>query len=157
MQNIKIALIGAMGVGKNTLTNLILGLKTIEGMPTKSQKMFIKKGELLGKYSALIVAGATEAINSGDVKLDFFSNTDLVIFVTYKFKDMLSTSKLKEKIMDFLPNAQYAVISNKQDLDDSVDATQVVNFYNLPVIGIVATSLDHREALVNFLSEFMNV
>jgi len=155
MQNIKIALVGNSGVGKNAVINLILGLKTLPGLPTQSQKMFMKKGELMGKYSALIVAGTTESINSEEIKLDFFSNTDLVLFVTYKFKDMLETSKLKQKLMDYLPNAKYAVIANKQDLDDSVDATQVVNFYNLPVIGIVSTNPDHRDALLNFLNEFI--
>ncbi|NHI92288.1 MAG: hypothetical protein EAX96_07270 [Candidatus Lokiarchaeota archaeon] len=156
MENVKIALIGNLGVGKLTLINLILGLKNIEGLPNKSQKMLMKRGEISDKYSALIVSGATEAINSEELKLDFFSNSDIVIFVTYKFKDMLETSKIKEKIMNYLPNAQYAVIANKQDLADSVDATQVINFFNLPVIGIVATSPDHREALVNFLIEFIN-
>lgn len=125
------------------------------GMPIQPQKMLMKKGELLDKYSALIVAGTTEAINSEEVKLDFFLNSDLILFVTYKFKDMLETSKLKQKLMDYLPNAKYAVIANKQDLDDSVDATQVINFYNLPVIGIVGTSPDHRDALVSFLNEFI--
>ena len=155
MENIKIALIGNLGAGKQTIINLILGHKTIEGLPTKSLKMLMKKGEILNKYNALLVAGATEAINSGDVKLDFFSNSDVVIFVTNKFKDMLATSQLKQKLMDFLPNAKYAVIANKQDLGDSVDATQVINFFNLPVIGIVATSPDHRDALLNFLDEFI--
>ncbi len=89
------------------------------------------------------------------MKLEFFSNTDLIIFVTNKFKDMLETSQIKQKLTDFLPNAQLAVIANKQDLNDSVDATQVINFFNLPVIGIVATNEDHREALLGFIKEFI--
>ena len=157
MKNIKIALIGNLGAGKQTIINLILGHKSIEGLPTKSLKMMMKRGEILNKYSALLVAGATEAIKSEEVKIEFFNNSDVVIFITNKFKDMLETSQLKQKMMDYLPNAQFAVIANKQDLNDSVDATQVINFYNLPVIGIVATSPDHRDALINFLDEFIQV
>jgi len=155
MKNIKIALIGGLGVGKQTIINLILGLKTMPGMPTKSLKMLMKKGEILGTYSALVVAGATEAIKSGEVKIEFFSNADLIIFVTNKFKDMLETSQIRKQLTDFLPNAQLAVIANKQDLNDSVDATQVINFFNLPVIGIVASTEEHREALLGFLKEFI--
>ncbi len=59
MKNIKIALIGGLGVGKQTLINLILGLKTMPGMPTKPLKMLMKRGEILGGYSALLVSGAT--------------------------------------------------------------------------------------------------
>ena len=157
MKDIKIALIGSSGVGKQTLINLILGLKTIPGMPTQSLKMVMKKGEILGKYSSFIIAGTIEGINTGEIKMDFFADTDLVLFISYRFKDMLNTSKLKEKMKNYLPDARFAVIANKQDLDDSVDATQVVNFFNLPVIGLVAIDPDHRDSLLNFIDDILNI
>ncbi len=155
--NLKVVFIGNPGVGKRTIINLLLELKSLPIMAKNIPESVMKKGQLATAtdiYNALLVSTTPELISSGK-HTSFVQNANLIVFVVTKFRNMLACKQLINKLSELSPDAEFCVIANKQDLEESLDPTAAMKFFDLPTIGISAIMPEHREALVGFLNEFI--
>ena len=149
--------IGNKSVGKRTIINLLLELKSLPITSNNSIESIIKKGKLVtptGIYNALLISTTPDLVSSGKHN-SFIQNSNLIIFVVTKFRDMLACKKLVNTLKELSPYTGFCVIANKQDLEDTLNPTAAMKFFDLPTIGISAIITEHREALLNFISEFL--
>ncbi len=155
--DLKIVFIGGFGAGKRTIIDLLLGLKSLPVITKKPILSVMKKGQLSTPsdvYNALLISSTPGLIETG--KHDsFIQNANLFVFVVINFHEMLACKKMIGKLKEFSPDANFCVIANKQDLEKTLDPTAAMKFLELPTIGISAIMPEHREALINFLNEFL--
>jgi len=155
--DLKIVFIGEPGVGKRTLIHMLLNLKILPFPSQKGMEYLMKKGIFntpTKDFNALLIATIPDLVKSG--KHDsFVQNSNLIVFVVTKFRDMLRCKQLIPKLQELTPNTEFCVIANKQDLEESLNPTAAMKFFELPTIGISAVMPEHRDALVNFLNEFI--
>ncbi|MHA1266934.1 MAG: GTPase domain-containing protein [Candidatus Helarchaeota archaeon] len=153
-QMVKIAFIGAQGVGKRTVLNLLFTGTSNAGASVEESEMMMKKGPISEKYNALLLTMPNEMITSG--KTQFLSNTDVAIFVTSSvFKDVMATRKIYEEVKTILPNAQFGVIANKQDTSGAVEPDAIRKVYDLPILPLVATDAANYDMLKMFVIELI--
>ncbi|TFG04850.1 MAG: hypothetical protein EU536_03660 [Promethearchaeota archaeon] len=151
---VKIAFIGANGTGKRTILNLLFSGPRSSAASIEESEMIMKKGPISDTYNALLLTMPNEMILSG--KTQFLNNTDVVLLVTESvFKDVMSTRKIYEEVRQFLPDAKYGVIANKQDISGAVDPDAIRKVYELPIIPLVATDSANFEMLKTFVIDLI--
>ena len=154
---LKILFVGNVGVGKKTLIDMILGLKSLPFPPGKSPPSVIKKGDFpssTGNRNAMLLSVTPDIIKSGKQN-QIIQNSNLIIFVSTEFRDMLVCKQLIPELQDLCPNAEFCVIANKQDAEKSLNPNAAMKFFELPTIGISAIMPEHRDALIQFINEFI--
>jgi len=154
--DLKIVLIGNIGVGKKAIIDMILELKSLPFPQGKGPESVIKKGELStssGIYNAMLISTTPDLVKSGKHN-SFIQNSNLIIFVVTEFRDMLVCKQLIANLQELSPEATFLAIANKQDLEKSLNPTAAMKFFELPTIGISAIMPEHRDALIQFLTEF---
>ncbi|MFX0136614.1 MAG: hypothetical protein ACFFDN_23450 [Candidatus Hodarchaeota archaeon] len=153
----KIIFIGDLGVGKRTIIHMLLELKILPFISKKGMESVIKKGKLSTStniFNAMLISITPDLIMSGKHN-SFIHNSNLIVFVVTKFREMLKCKQHIDALRELSPNVEFCVIANKQDLEESLNPTAAMKFFELPTIGICAIMPEHRETLVNFLNEFI--
>ncbi|MHA1378172.1 MAG: hypothetical protein ACTSRG_07300 [Candidatus Helarchaeota archaeon] len=155
--SLRIVFIGAVGVGKKAIINLILDLKSLPFPPGKSPESVIKKGNFVSNtinQEAMLISSTPDLVKSGKHN-SFLQNAKLYVFVVTEFRDMVACKQLMATLSELSPEAQFCAIANKQDTEKSLNPNAAMKFFELPTIGISAIMPEHKEALTNFLSEFL--
>ena len=154
---LKIVFIGAVGVGKKTIIDLILKLKSLPFPTGKGPESVIKKGDLKtpkGVLNSMLISLTPDLVKSGKHS-SFLQNCNLFVFVVTEFREMLACKQLINTLKEYSPEAEFCAITNKQDSEKSINPNAAMKFFELPTIGISALLPEHRDALIQFLIEFV--
>jgi len=121
-RNIAIATIGKVGVGKTSIVHLL-----DEGAKSR---------------------GTTYVVSVGGEPFDRF----LFIITDSTREDVNGIKYSLRHLRELFPDTRFAIIANKQDLADRLQAFRIEKMTNLPTLEISAIDTSHRSRLVNFIS-----
>ena len=150
MAPLKILFVGAEEVGKRTIINLLLGLKTFPG---NGPITFNKTGNF-GGHTNIELYSLTPNIINDKTQAEDLSGTSLIVAVVTKINNCISAKKALDKLGAMRPDIPTCVIANKQD-GEGMDPTAASKLFNLATIGICGMELGHQQALIDFLNEFL--
>ncbi|MFW9886803.1 MAG: GTPase domain-containing protein [Candidatus Thorarchaeota archaeon] len=151
IREIAIAIIGEPQVGKTELIHLLNDKAESSGIATrlKSKDFDFAIWEL-------------QTSSSTPEKLEIFSRSFLrdsrpfyryLLIVTDSTKEDVSHIKYSLRFLrESFPETRFAIVANKQDLDESLSKSHIEKMTNLPTLEISAIDPENRTRLVNFLS-----
>jgi signal recognition particle receptor subunit beta len=151
VREIAIAIIGEPQVGKTELIHLLNDKAESNGIATrlKSNDFDFAIWEL-------------QTSSSAPEKLEIFSKSFLrnsrpfhryLLIVTDSTREDVSHIKYSLRFLrESFPETRFAIVANKQDLDESLSKSHIEKMTNLPTLEISAIDPENRTRLVNFLS-----
>ena len=142
----KISLIGFSGVGKTTITKLIKADEIpTQHIPTITGDIAtIKIGKL--HFHLWDFAGQEQFSYLWN---NFIKGSDAVLLITNSSLENVEKSKyFLELIKEQAPNAQSAVIGNKQDLKNAMNPVQIEKILGLKTYSMIAKNQNQKELLL---------
>ena len=150
------SILGYAGVGKTTLTKLIVGQDVnLEYVPTITAD--IAKYDKLGNRSIVLwdFAGQVQFIQ--DLWYSLLKGTRIVILVTDStYNNVLTTKKiLDEYFVNNNREIEVIAIANKQDLPNRLTAKFVEKILKVPTFSMVAINSDYQVIIHEILREII--
>ena len=149
------AIIGEPQVGKTELIQLLNDKAEVNGLTTK-----------LRSNESVFAFWEFQTSSSAPEKLEIFSRSFLknskpfhryLFVVTDSTLDDVNRIKYSLRFLrESFPDTRFAIIANKQDLDESLSKSRIEKMTNLPTLEISAINPENRSRLVNFLSYLAN-
>jgi len=151
----KVSLIGFSGVGKTTITNLIMEKKIpTQHVPTINGRIStLRMGKLA--FSLWDFAGQEQFSHLWN---NFIKGSDAVLLITDSSLENIEKSKFfLDLIKKNVPDAHAAVIGNKQDLPEAIPAADIERHLNLKAYSMVATDPDNRNKMITILGDILEI
>ncbi len=151
----KISLIGFSGVGKTTITKLIKADEIpMQHIPTITGDIAtIKIGKL--HFHLWDFAGQEQFSYLWN---NFIKGSDAVLLITDSSLENIEKSKyFLELIKEQAPNAQSAVICNKQDLKDALNAVQIEKILGLKAYSMIALEPKNRDKMIQIIADILEM
>ncbi|MEE9377368.1 MAG: ADP-ribosylation factor-like protein [Candidatus Lokiarchaeia archaeon] len=151
----KISLVGFSGVGKTTSTKLICATEIPSvHIPTITGKIStIKIGKL---YFHLWDFAGQEQFSY--LWNDFILGSDAVLIITDSTLENVEKSRFFiELIKQRAPYAHTAIIGNKQDLPDALNAKKIEEILGLKTYSMVAIDPDNRDKMIQIVADILEI
>jgi small GTP-binding protein len=151
----KISFVGSGGVGKSTLLRLLFGKEPAPGGYTPTINVAVDSSETIqfGTFLVTIWDFAGQAVFQ-DLWSFYFSGTDVIFLVTdSSFRNVMQTKTLLRTIKKEAPAVPLFIISNKQDLPESMKAEKIKRLLGAPTFPMVATDKTRREEFIRLMLE----
>ncbi len=151
----KISLIGFSGVGKTTITRLIKADEIpMQHIPTITGDIAtIKIGKL--HFHLWDFAGQEQFSYLWN---NFIKGSDAVLLITNSTLENVEKSKyFLELIKEQAPNAQSAVIGNKQDLKVAMTPVQIENILGLKTYSMIALDPNNRDKMIQIIADVLEM
>ncbi|MFW9882342.1 MAG: ADP-ribosylation factor-like protein, partial [Candidatus Thorarchaeota archaeon] len=151
----KISLIGFSGVGKTTITRLIKADEIpMQHIPTITGDIAtIKIGKL--HFHLWDFAGQEQFSYLWN---NFIKGSDAVLLITDSTLENVEKSKyFLELIKEQAPNAQSAVIGNKQDLKNAMNSVQIENILGLKAYSMIALDPKNRDKMIQIIADILEM
>jgi small GTP-binding protein len=153
--NTKLAIVGYSGVGKTTITRLLMK----QAIPT--QHIPTISGDIgtiqLGKLTCSIwdFAGQEQFAN---LWTKFIQASDGVLIITDSTKENCEKSKMFiELAKKISPDANIAIIGNKQDLPDAISTIEIEQIMGLKTYNLVAIDENQYIKTVNIIADILDI
>lgn len=150
-RNIAIATIGKVGVGKTSIVHLL-----DEGAKSRGTTYVVSVKDTVYTFWEL------QTSSYEPTKLEVFSSSFLrggepfdrfLFIITDSTREDVNGIKYSLRhLRELFPDTRFAIIANKQDLADRLQAFRIEKMTNLPTLEISAIDTSHRSRLVNFIS-----
>ena len=151
----KISLVGFSGVGKTTITKLIMA----EEIPTKHVPTItgdiatIKIGKL--HFHLWDFAGQEQFSYLWN---NFIKGSDAVLLITDSSLENVEKSKFfLELIKEEAPNAHTAVIGNKQDLPEALKPENIEKILGLKTYSMIAKEPENRDKMIQIIADILEM
>jgi small GTP-binding protein len=151
----KLSIVGYPGVGKTTISNL---LKT-SGIPIKKAPYIdadiftLKVGKL--SYNIWDYTGKEQFRFLWE---EYIKDSDLVLIVTDSTKENVEKSKFfLDIIRSETPDAKYAVIANKQDLEKTLEISEIEKILGIKTFSLIATNCQNNSQMIKIVANLLNV
>ncbi|MFW9828560.1 MAG: ADP-ribosylation factor-like protein [Candidatus Thorarchaeota archaeon] len=151
----KISLVGFSGVGKTTITKLIKADEIpMQHIPTITGDIAtIKIGKL--HFHLWDFAGQEQFSYLWN---NFIKGSDAVLLITNSTLENVEKSKyFLELINQQAPNAQTAVIGNKQDLKGALSAVQIEKVLGLKAYSMIALDPSNRDKMIQIIADILEM
>jgi len=151
----KISLIGFSGVGKTTITKLIKADEIpMQHIPTITGDIAtIKIGKL--HFHLWDFAGQEQFSYLWN---NFIKGSDAVLLITDSSLENIEKSKyFLELIKEQAPNAQSAVICNKQDLKGALNSVQIEKILGLKAYSMIALEPKNRDKMIQIIADILEM
>ena len=151
----KISLVGFSGVGKTTTTQLIKeDVIPMQHVPTiTGDRAIIKIGNL--EFLLWDFAGQEQFSYLWN---RFIKGSDAVLLITDSTLENVEKSKFfLELIRDEAPNANSAVIANKQDLPGALNTERVERIMGLKSYAMIAIDPKNRGKMIRIISDILEI
>ncbi|MBY9007504.1 MAG: GTP-binding protein [Candidatus Lokiarchaeota archaeon] len=151
----KISLIGFSGVGKTTTTQLIKDQEIpMQHVPTITGKIAtIKIGKLVFKLWDF--AGQEQFSYLWN---NFVQGSDAILIITDSTLENVEKSRyFLEIIKNEAPNANSAVIGNKQDLEGALSIQKIEEIIGLKTYSMVAIEPNNRDKMILIISDILEI
>ena len=151
----KISLVGFSGVGKTTITRLIKADEIpMQHIPTITGDIAtIKIGKL--HFHLWDFAGQEQFSYLWN---NFIKGSDAVLLITNSTLENIEKSKyFLELIKEQAPNAQSAVIGNKQDLQGAINPVQIENMLELKTYSMIALDPKNRDKMIQIIADVLEM
>jgi len=151
----KISLIGFSGVGKTTITKLIKADEIpTQHIPTITGDIAtIKIGKL--HFHLWDFAGQEQFSYLWN---NFIKGSDAVLLITNSSLENVEKSKyFLELIKEQAPNAQSAVIGNKQDLKNAMNPVQIEKILGLKTYSMIAKNPNNRDKMIQIIADILEM
>ncbi|MFX1569676.1 MAG: ADP-ribosylation factor-like protein [Promethearchaeota archaeon] len=151
----KISLVGFSGVGKTTITKLIKADEIpMQHIPTITGDIAtIKIGKL--HFHLWDFAGQEQFSYLWN---NFIKGSDAVLLITDSTLENIEKSKyFLELINEQAPNAQSAVIGNKQDLNGALNPVQIENILGLKAYSMIALEPKNRDKMIQIIADILEM
>ena len=151
----KISLIGFSGVGKTTIAKLIKADEIpVQHVPTITGDIAtIKIGKL--HFHLWDFAGQEQFSYLWN---NFIKGSDAVLLITNSSLENVEKSKyFLELIKEQAPNAQSAVIGNKQDLKNAMNPVQIEKLLNLKTYSMIAKDPNNRNKMIQIIADILEM
>jgi small GTP-binding protein len=151
----KISLVGFSGVGKTTITRLIKADEIpMQHIPTITGDIAtIKIGKL--HFHLWDFAGQEQFSYLWN---NFIKGSDAVLLITDSTLENVEKSKyFLELIKEQAPNAQSAVIGNKQDLKGVMNPVQIENVLGLKSYSMIAVDPNNRNKMIQIIADVLEM
>jgi len=151
----KISLIGFSGVGKTTITKLIKADEIpMQHIPTITGDIAtIKIGKL--HFHLWDFAGQEQFSYLWN---NFIKGSDAVLLITDSSLENIEKSKyFLELIREQAPNAQSAVIGNKQDLKEALNPVQIEKMLGLKTYSMIALEPKNRDKMIQIIADILEM
>ncbi|MGV9205110.1 MAG: ADP-ribosylation factor-like protein, partial [Promethearchaeia archaeon] len=151
----KITLIGFSGVGKTTITRLIKAEEIpMQHIPTITGDIATIK---IGKLHFHLWDNAGQEQFSY-LWSKFLKGSDAVLLITDSSLENVEKSKFfLELINESSPNAQVAVIGNKQDLPDAMEPENIERILGIKTYSMIATDPDNRDKMIQIIADILEM
>jgi small GTP-binding protein len=151
----KISLVGFSGVGKTTITKLIKADEIpMQHIPTITGDIAtIKIGKL--HFHLWDFAGQEQFSYLWN---NFIKGSDAVLLITDSTLENVEKSKyFLELIKQQAPNAQSAVIGNKQDLKNAMNPVQIEKVLGLKAYSMIALDPKNRDKMIQIIADVLEM
>ncbi|MFX1500606.1 MAG: ADP-ribosylation factor-like protein [Promethearchaeota archaeon] len=151
----KISLVGFSGVGKTTITKLIKSDEIpMQHIPTITGDIAtIRIGKL--HFHLWDFAGQEQFSYLWN---NFIKGSDAVLLITDSTLENVEKSKyFLELIKEQAPNAQSAVIGNKQDLKNAMNPVQIENVLGLKAYSMIALEPQNRDKMIQIIADVLEM
>ncbi|MHA1637207.1 MAG: ADP-ribosylation factor-like protein [Candidatus Thorarchaeota archaeon] len=151
----KISFVGSGGVGKSTLLRLLFGKEPAPGGYVPTINVAVDSSETIqfGTFLVTIWDFAGQAVFQ-DLWGFYFSGTDVIFLVTdSSFRNVMQTKTLLRNIRKEAPAVPLFIITNKQDLPESMKSDKIKRLLGAPTFSMVATDKTRREEFIRFMLE----
>ncbi|NVM37517.1 MAG: GTP-binding protein [Candidatus Lokiarchaeota archaeon] len=151
----KISLVGFSGVGKTTITKLIKADEIpMQHIPTITGDIAtIRIGKL--HFHLWDFAGQEQFSYLWN---NFIKGSDAVLLITNSTLENVEKSKyFLELIKEQAPNAQSAVIGNKQDLGNAMNPVQIENVLGLKTYSMIALEPQNRDKMIQIIADVLEM
>ncbi len=151
----KISLAGFSGVGKTTITKLIKAEEIpMQHIPTITGDIAtIKIGKL--HFHLWDFAGQEQF---SYLWTNFIKGSDAVLLITDSTLENVEKSKFfLELIKEQAPNANAAVIGNKQDLPDALKPEQIEKIIGLKTYSMIANNSTNRDKMIQIIADVLEM
>ena len=151
----KISLVGFSGVGKTTITKLIKADEIpMQHIPTITGDIAtIRIGKL---YFYLWDFAGQEQFSY--LWNNFIKGSDAVLLITDSSLDNIDKSKyFLELIKEQAPNAQSAVIGNKQDIEGALTPVQIEKILGLKTYSMIAVDPKNRDKMIQIIADILEM
>ncbi|MFX1363517.1 MAG: ADP-ribosylation factor-like protein [Promethearchaeota archaeon] len=151
----KISLVGFSGVGKTTITKLIKADEIpMQHIPTITGDIAtIRIGKL--HFHLWDFAGQEQFSYLWN---NFIKGSDAVLLITDSTLENVEKSKyFLELIKEQAPNAQSAVIGNKQDLKNAMNPVQIENVLRLKAYSMIALEPQNRDKMIQIIADVLEM
>jgi len=151
----KISLVGFSGVGKTTITKLIKADEIpMQHIPTITGDIAtIRIGKL--HFHLWDFAGQEQFSYLWN---NFIKGSDAVLIITDSTLENVEKSKyFLELIKDQAPNAQSAVIGNKQDLKSAMNPVQIEKVLGLKAYSMIALEPQNRDKMIQIIADVLEM
>jgi len=151
----KISLVGFSGVGKTTITQLILAREIpLQHVPTITGEVATVK---IGKLIFLLWDFAGQEQFSF-LWNKFIQGSDAVLLISNSTLENLEKSKFfLELISEEAPHAYSAIIGNKQDLPDSVPVDEIERIMGVKTYSMIAIEPNNREKMIKIIADILDM
>ncbi len=151
----KISLVGFLGVGKTTITELIKN----EVIPIKHEPSMTKDIVTIKIGSYYFQAwDFTSREQFNFLWSEFVKGSDAVLLVTDSTLENVEKSKsFLEIISNNAPHAPIAVIANKQDRFNAIEPEQIEKILGLKTYSIVAKDPNNKERILEIIMNILNI
>ncbi len=150
---IKVSVLGYGGVGKTTLTRLIIGKEVnLEYIPTITAD--IANYDKLGSRTIVLWDFAGQ-IQFTDLWKSLLKGTRITLLVTDStYKNVLASKKIMAKFLEkHYSNTVIIGIANKQDLPNRLTAKFIEKIWNVPTYGLISTKPDYQIVIHEILKK----
>ena len=151
----KISLVGFSGVGKTTTTQLIKAEKIpIKHIPTITGDIAtIKIGKL--HFNLWDFAGQEQFSYLWN---NFVKGSDAILLITDSTLENVEKSKFfLELVKDEAPEANTAVIGNKQDLPDAMKIEQIEHILGIKTYSMIAVDSNNRTKMIQIIADILEM
>ena len=151
----KISLVGFSGVGKTTIIKLIKADEIpMQHIPTITGDIAtIRIGKL--HFHLWDFAGQEQFSYLWN---NFIKGSDAVLIITDSTLENVEKSKyFLELIKDQAPNAQSAVIGNKQDLKSAMNPVQIEKVLGLKAYSMIALEPQNRDKMIQIIADVLEM
>ncbi len=150
---IKISILGYGGVGKTTMTKLIIGEDAnLEYMPTITAD--IANYDELGSRTIVLWDFAGQ-IQFTDLWKSLLKGTRIVLLVTDStYQNVIETKKIMQKFLEkYYDDAIIIGIANKQDLPNRLTTTFIEKIWNIKTYAMISKNDDFRVIIHEILKK----